>query len=195
MAEVIHARKPSWVGTERLSMRSVSEADETLFCDLYGDPETMRFVGPVLTRERAQRSFRIVLASLDSHPLERLFLVIVEKASQRAIGISAFQHFDAHRRRVEAGMVLNSESRGRGFGKEGLHALVTHGFAIYPVDEVWIQHAADNAIARRVPISLGLARNTDAPALEVAPGKCIWSAYRESWCGSPRFTECPPARG
>jgi RimJ/RimL family protein N-acetyltransferase len=168
-------------------MRPVSEADVTLFCDLYGDPATMRFVGPPLSRERAQRSFRVVLASLDREPLERLFMVIIEKAIQRAVGIGSYQQFDSHGRRVEAGMVLNSESRVRGFGKEGLHALITHAFAMFPVDEVWIQHAADNAIARGVPVRLGLLPATDLLAYGVEPGKCVWSAYRESWCVTPGF--------
>jgi RimJ/RimL family protein N-acetyltransferase len=144
----------------------------------------MRFVGPPLSRERAQRSFQKALVSQHRRPLERLFLVIVEKASQRAIGISAFQNFDAHRRRVEAGMMLRCESRGRGFGKEGLSALVTYAFALFPVDEVWIQHAADNSNAKRVPINLGLSRNTNA-AYDDGSGKFIWSAYRESWCQGP----------
>jgi RimJ/RimL family protein N-acetyltransferase len=168
------------VHTERLSIRPLSEGDATFYCDLYGDPDTMRFVGPPLSRERAQRSFRKALASRHC-PLERLFLVIVAKASKQAIGIGALQDFDARRRRVEAGMILECESVGRGFGKEGLCALVTYAFAIFPVDEVWIQHAADNSNAKRVPISLGLSRNTDA-AYDDGSGRFIWSAHRESWC-------------
>lgn len=161
-------------------MRPLSQGDATLYCDLYADPDTMRFVGPPLSRERARRSFRKALASR-RQPLEGLFLVIVEKASQRDIGISAFQSLDARSRRVEAGMMLGCESRGRGFGREGLSALVSYAFATFPVDEVWIQHAADNSNARRVPISLGLSRNTDA-AHNDGSGRLIWSAYRESWC-------------
>jgi RimJ/RimL family protein N-acetyltransferase len=168
------------VHTERLSMRPLSEDDATFFCDLYGDPQTMRFVGPPLSRERAQRSFRNALAARHRRPPDRLFLIIVEKASRQAIGVSALQCFDARGRRMEAGMMLGSAGRGRGFGKEGLRALVTHAFATFPVDEVWIQHAAANSNARRVPVGLGLSRNTHA-AYDDGSGKFIWSAYRESW--------------
>lgn len=185
------------IHTERLSLRLLSEGDAGLYCDLYGDPDTMRFVGPPLSRERAQRSFRKALASRHRF-LERLFLVIVAKASQQALGIGAFQDFDAHRRRVQAGIMLGCESRGRGFGKESLSALVTYGFAIFPVDEVWVQHAADHSNAQRVPISLGLSRNTDA-VNDDGSGRFIWSAYRESWCQGPAASiirlpnVCPPA--
>ena len=157
--------------TERLSMRPVVQADASLYCDLYGDPDTMRFVGPPLTRERALRNFRKVLDSSDCR-----LLVIIEKASGQSIGIGAFQDFDTRGRRVEAGMMLVGEARGRGFGREGLRALIDHAFVAFAVDEVWIQHAADNMDARRVPVSLGLSHNTEARS-----GKLVWSAYRHSW--------------
>jgi len=165
-------------------MRPLSEDDANFFCDLYGDPHSMHFVAPPLSRERAERSFRIVLASRDRRPLVRLFLAIVEKASQQAIGIGGYQNFDASRR-VEAGMMLKPESIGRGFGKEGLAALVTHAFAVFPVDEVWIQHATENQIARSVPISLGFSHGVDADAPGQRPGQSFWTAHRQSWRRSP----------
>jgi RimJ/RimL family protein N-acetyltransferase len=157
-------------------MRGAEEADAGLYCDLYGDPVTMRFVGPALSRELAQRRFRQVLASVRRRPIERVLLVIVEKATLRAIGIGAFQDFDTRRRRVEAGMMLRSGARGRGFGTEGLRGLVDFAFATFEVDEVWIQHAPDNMEARRVPERLGLSHNKDAES-----GKLTWSAQRHSW--------------
>jgi ribosomal-protein-alanine N-acetyltransferase len=175
------------IETDRLIMRPLSEDDVTLYCDLYGDPHTMHFVGPPLSRERAERSFRIVLASLDRRRVGRLSLAIIEKATQQAIGIGGYRDFDARRRRVEAGMILKPESCGLGFGKEGLGALVTHAFAVFPVDEVWIQYAAENQSARRVRISLGFSHGTDAAASDGRPGQCFWSAYRQSWRRSPGF--------
>ncbi len=162
-------------------MWPVTPADADFFCALYADPDTMRFVGSPLPPERALRSFGIILASQAARPVRRRFLLIVEKVSQRSIGFSAFQRFDLRNRRVEAGMVLNSESRGRGFGKEGLRALVSHAFESYPVDEVWIQHAADHMAASRVPAGVGLLPRADAPAYGAAPGRCVWSAHRSRW--------------
>jgi RimJ/RimL family protein N-acetyltransferase len=157
-------------------MRQAAEADADLYCDLYGDAGTMRFVGPPLSRDRAQRRFHKVLASVGRRPIERVLLVIVDKATRQSIGIGAFQDFDTRRRRVEAGMMLRPGWRGRGFGSEALRALVDFAFATFEVDEVWIQHAADNLDARRVPVSLGLSHNRDGES-----GKLTWSAQRHSW--------------
>jgi RimJ/RimL family protein N-acetyltransferase len=161
-------------------MRPVVQGDAALYCDLYGDPHTMRFVGPPLSRERAQRNFREVLDSIVRRPIECVLLVIVETATRQSIGIGAFQSFDTARRRVEAGMMLGCGARGRGFGREGLRALIGHALVTFAVDEVWIQHAADNMEARRVPVSLGMLRNT-----QTRSGKLVWSAYRHSWQAQP----------
>ena len=182
-----------WIETDRLLMRPLSEDDATFYCDLYGDPHAMHFVAPPLSRERAERSFRIVLASLARRRIGRLSLVIVEKASQQEIGIGGYRDFDARRRRVEAGMILKPESCGRGFGKEGLGALVTHAFAVFPVDEVWIQYAAENRNAAGVRVSLGFSHGTDAAGSDEKPGQCFWSAYRQSWSPRPGFAPVPAA--
>ena len=164
------------IQTARLRLRCLSEGDEALYCGLYGDPHTMRFIGPPLSREQAQRNFHKVLASLGRQPVERVMLAVIETASDRCIGIAALQEFELERRRVELGMMLVREGCGRGFGKEATRALVSYAFATFEVDEVWIQHDANSADARRVPVSLGLLQSTAAK-----PGKSIWSAYRHSW--------------
>ena len=156
------------------------QGDEALYCWLYGDPETMRFVGPPLSPERAQRSFRKLLASLERRPIELVLLVIVEKATDRSIGIGAFQDFDHRRRRVQAGMMLGAGARGRGFGKEGLRALIDYAFVTFAVDEVWTQHAGDNTQAGGLTVSLGLSHNT-----ETKSGKLVRSAFRHSWPAGP----------
>lgn len=144
----------------------------------------MRFVGPPMSLERARRSFGIILA-LGHEKSPQRFMAIVEKATGRPVGISAFQHFDVRRRRVEAGIVLDGPSRGRGFGKEGLRALVAHAFENYGLEEVWLQHAADHETAGRVPASLGFLRRTDPRDYGAAPGNCIWSTTAGGWTDRP----------
>ena len=166
--------------SEHLRARPVVQADEALYCWLYSDPETMRFVGPPLSRERAQRGFRQVLELLERRPIELVLWVLVEKATDRSIGIGAFQDFDPQRRRVQAGLMLGAGARGRGFGKEGLRALIDYAFVTFAVDEVWTQHAVDNTGAGGLTVSLGLSHNT-----ETRSGKLVRSAFRHSWRAGP----------
>jgi RimJ/RimL family protein N-acetyltransferase len=163
--------------TERLSIRPAVAGDAALYCDLFTDPDTMRFVGPPLSQKQALRNFEQVLACLGRRPIERMLLVIVEKATRQSIGIGAFQDFDPRHRRVDQGMMIGGAGRGRGFGKEASRALIDFAFVTFAeVDEVRIQHAVDNMEARRVPISLGMSHNTDNKS-----GKLVWSAFRQTW--------------
>jgi RimJ/RimL family protein N-acetyltransferase len=136
----------------------------------------MRFIGPPLAPEQAQLKFRKVLASFGHQPVVRVVLAIVETASDRCIGIGALQDFDHERRRVEVGMMLVREGRSRGFGKDGLRALVNYAFATFEVDEVWLQHDVNSAAGGGPPASLGLLKS-----LGPQPGKTMWSAHRHSW--------------
>lgn len=111
-------------------------------------------------------------------------MTIVEKATGRSVGIGAFQNFDG-RRRVEAGLVLDGPSRGRGFGKEALRALVDLAFQNDEVDELWLQHAAEHGIAGRVPASLGFLRAEDASDYDAADGNRVWFTSRAVWAGLP----------
>lgn len=168
--------RESCIQTARLSMRPLSERDEAFYCGLYADPDTMRFIGPPLARERAQRNFHKILASFAREPVVRILLAIVEKTSGRCIGIGALQDFDHERRCVEVGMMLVREARGQGFGTDGLRALVNYAFAMFEVDEVWLQHAANSAAAAGPPARLGLLQSAVCE-----PGTKKWSAYRHSW--------------
>jgi len=183
------------IETDGLGMRPICDNDASFFCGIYGDPVAMRFLGPPLALERAERSFRRVLALVLRRPIERVCMVIIEKATQQAIGLGGYQEFDHGRHRLEAGMILQPAFQGRGFGKQGLGALVEHAFTVFPVQEVWIQHAANNQIARRVPVSLGFTYRNELAATDRRLPQSLWSAYRDSWRPRPGYCRCPACQG
>jgi len=170
------------VDTDRLRMRPLASADESLYCHLYTDAETMRFIGTPLSPERAASSFRSALAGMNRSPIERLFLTVVEKASRQDIGICSLQKFDVPRRSVQAGVMFIAGARARGYAKEGFVGLIQQVFAQLPVDELWVQFAADHVVVERGVTSVGFARCRKA-ALESQ--RCVWSVRRESWLANP----------
>src|SRR5690606_18527649 len=92
--------------TARLWMRTLASADDRLYCTLYRDPATMRFIGAPMSAARAARSFRAALAAGRKLPVDDLFLAFVEKATRAPIGMGSLQHFDRTRRRAAAGIML-----------------------------------------------------------------------------------------
>lgn len=172
--------------TQRLRMRPLEAEDEMLFCDLYTDAETMRFIGEPLSPVLAQRSFRKALASPSKFPPERLFLAIFEKTTRRPLGISAIVQFDAGMTRAEVGIMLKSDARFRGFAREGLGALVETTFSVFPASEIWVECSARNPLVERMVSSIGFRRCDDSEKDEGPLSKRIWSVDRSSWCATNR---------
>jgi RimJ/RimL family protein N-acetyltransferase len=170
--------------TERLRMRHLVENDEALYCDLYTDPDTMRYIGEPMSPERAARSFRKALAWSRQQPDEPQFFAIQEKATQQAIGLCAIQPFDADTRKVEIGMMLKPEARKQGYATEGLAALVTTAFSALPTEAVWVQYSPEHTAAERLVISVGFAQCADGEIGTVRGAKCVWSVGRSSWRSS-----------
>lgn len=167
--------------TERLRLRSIRESDEELYCALFCDPETMRFIGPPWTRAEAARAFRGVLGATRATPPRALFLMMVPKDEQGPIGLCSLQNLDAAGRRVEMGVMVASQVRAQGVASEALIALVAHAFDTLPVDEVWVRIALGHAACERTAVIIGLVRHPEASPHDLAANVRRWSAYRGSW--------------
>jgi RimJ/RimL family protein N-acetyltransferase len=168
------------VETARLRMRPLRIEDSDLYVRLYTDEETMRFIGPPLTSERAASSFRQALAGMMRSPIDRLFLTVEEKGSNTDVGVCSLQNFDAQRRSVQAGIMLISGARARGYSREVFIGLIKQVFAELPIDELWVQFAADHAAVERGVISVGFSR-AQRTAPDGSPERCVWSVSRDSW--------------
>ena len=165
-------------------MRRLVESDEALYCSLYTDADTMRYIGEPMSPERAARSFRKALAWSKRQPNDPQFFAIQEKTTQQAIGLCAIQPFDADTQKVEIGMMLRPEARKQGYATEGLTALVTMAFLALPTDAVWVQYSPEHTSAERLVISVGFERCAEGEIGTVRGAKCVWSVDRSSWRSS-----------
>lgn len=182
------------IETARLRMRPIVAADAPLYEHLYTDEETMRFIGAPLSADRASKSFRSALAGMQRQPIERLFLTVVEKASQTDVGICSLQNFDAIGRSVQAGVMFIEAARAKGYSKEGFSGLIQQAFICLPVDELWVQFAMDHVAVQRAVLSVGFARRSNAAERD---GACqrngndgqgnAWSVRRGSWSPPSAF--------
>ncbi|OOG38138.1 GNAT family N-acetyltransferase [Rhodanobacter sp. C05] len=166
--------------TERLQLRLLAARDEALFCGLYTDPETMRFIGQPLTAGQAARYFQRAMAGMHQQPCKWLYLAILEKESGQPLGVCGVPQFDKDATRLEVGLVLATEARSRGYAREGLAALVKRVFEVSSVVEIWAQFSTEHVAAERLVIDIGFSSCTYAP---IEPGflsKRIWSIPRSS---------------
>jgi RimJ/RimL family protein N-acetyltransferase len=170
------------IETPRLSLRPLCDEDEALYCSLYCDPDTMRFVGPIWSAQRAARSFRKSLDAADKDPPDYLILTLFERATKRSIGICGIPQFDTSRTRAEVGILLVSAAREQGFAREGLRALIKQTFQAFPVEAIWVECARGFSLVERMVSSIGFRLCADS-ATEGEPGsKRNWWIQRTSWC-------------
>lgn len=171
--------------TGRVSLRLLAAGDSDLYCELYTDAATMRFIGAPLSRDRALRSFEKALRMTRRDPAGLVLLAVIEKATRQTIGICSIQQFDERRRCAEAGIILRPAVHARGIGKEAFAALITQGFAMLQVDEIQAHIAVDNSAAAGVLTGLGFRRCDAIVAAAEGPPKSAWSVARESWWRKP----------
>jgi RimJ/RimL family protein N-acetyltransferase len=162
-------------------MRPLGAQDSALYCHLYTDEETMRFIGEPLSPERAARSFKGALTGMHREPIERLFLTVMEKASLQDIGVCSLQNFDAQLRSVQAGVMLVASARAQGYAKESFTGLIREVFAQLPVDELWVQFAAEHKFVERGVISVGFDRRRASAPEDEDQQRSVWSVRRDSW--------------
>lgn len=167
--------------TARLFLRPLDLGDKALFCGLYTDPETMRFIGPPLSTEQASNRFRKIVMRQREPSIENRFLAVIEKATQQSIGICGTSHHDRQAQRLEVGVVLRREGRNRGVAKEVLAALVRRIFAASSIDEIEVKFSTENQAAGQLVISLGFTPCADTAGKPGLLSECRWSVYRSSW--------------
>src|SRR5579859_2761254 len=140
--------------TERLRMLPLEAADETLFVGLYTDAETMRFIGPAMSTAHALRFFR--RCAKQPRPVAGPHIFVCrEKATGDIAGICGTMSVDLRRMLAEVGVMLKSDVRARGFGRECLQGIVRNTFDSYPVDRIWVVCSALNPVVERLTVRAG----------------------------------------
>jgi RimJ/RimL family protein N-acetyltransferase len=135
--------------TARLRMRPLSECDQALFCRLYTDAESMRFIGRPLSRTRALAAFHSTLQSIREENGGCAFSPSFRRRagapwvcvrSSLWLGLRSAQNSESCSR-ARAGAALRRRSR-IGAGHAAFRAL--------PIDRLWVQYHPANLSAKRL---------------------------------------------
>jgi RimJ/RimL family protein N-acetyltransferase len=145
--------EPVGIETTRFRLRLFNASDESLYCNLYCSPDTMKYVGPPLSAAEATRSFRAaVKQSADPNSPVR-FLAVIDKATEAKLGICGVQHGVPGLGSAEVGMMLKGDARGLGYSREVLAGVLNQVFESPAVEQVWVRYAVENTamdcLARR----------------------------------------------
>jgi RimJ/RimL family protein N-acetyltransferase len=174
-------KNPPYKSTPRLTYRLLTTADEALYCNLYGDPEVMRYVGKPLSRDNALVSFGKALALTQQAFFQRRVTAIIERATEKVVGISSIHTIDGKKRTGQVGSMLTPAAQAQGYGLEYSRALISYAFKTRPLDKLLAQVAVGNLATEELVTELGFVPGATTPATPDRPALVTWSLTSVKW--------------
>ena len=148
------------LATRRLVLRPWQDTDRQPFADLSADPEVMRYLIPLPTRQASDAWIDRQTAHLLAHGF--CFWAVELAVSRVFIGAVGLLHvgYQAHfTPAVEVGWRLARIFWGHGYAPEASEAALRHGFEHLRLHEIVANTVADNVNSQRVMMKLGMSRN------------------------------------
>ncbi|MEV6438505.1 GNAT family N-acetyltransferase [Streptomyces anulatus] len=180
----------TFLETDRLVLRPVTDADAPGLLALDNDPAVMRYINGGRPTSPEDIRDRTLPRLLHDHPCTgtRGFWAAREKDTGAFLGWFELRPLDDHDPAVaELGYRLNRAAWGRGYATEGARALVDKGFTDLGIQRVTANTMAVNTGSRRVMEKTGLtflrAYTEDWPeAIEGSEhGEVEYVLTREAW--------------
>jgi RimJ/RimL family protein N-acetyltransferase len=174
-------KNPPYKNSLRLAYRLLTAADEALFCQLYADAEVMRYVGTPLTRDKALVSFGKALALTQQEFFQRRVTAIVERSSNKVVGISSIHLVAGKKNTAQVGSMLLPAAQANGYGPEYSKALIGYAFKARPVEKLIAQVAVGNQVTETLVTGLGFVRGAETPATPDRPALVTWTLTQGKW--------------
>jgi ribosomal-protein-alanine N-acetyltransferase len=146
------------IETTRLRLRPLLEADAERLHDIYGDAETMRFVGRRGLRTADLDRTRTALAALMRHDELHGFglWAVDELGGEPMVAIAGLAWVDGHGPDVEAAYLVRRDRWGRGYATEALRAVLELGRGQLGLSRIIALAYPENDASRRVMEKAGM---------------------------------------
>jgi [ribosomal protein S5]-alanine N-acetyltransferase len=159
LQRTLRPRRPSLpVETERLRLRALAEADAERLHEIYGDADTMRFVGrhgrPTADLERSRTALTALLRHDELHGFG--LWAVDELAGEPMVAVAGLMWVEGHGPDVEAAYVIRRDRWGRGYATEALHEVLKLAREQLGLSRVVALAYPDNHASRRVMEKAGM---------------------------------------
>ena len=135
--------------TSRTTLRRYASTDEREFLDLWGDPLVQRFSFiEDLSRTRTEQFLQRTIESMADGTI--FFVVVEDKERHEFLGHISLNFKLPPERDAAVGIALKGRYRGRGFGTELMHWLITYGFREFGLRRISLNVLEDNILALRM---------------------------------------------
>ncbi|KAI0259814.1 acyl-CoA N-acyltransferase [Gloeopeniophorella convolvens] len=140
--------------TTRTTLRVYTPADEKAFLRLWSDPyvQRMSFIER-LSPTRIEQFLKKTIQSMTRGTA--LFAVVEDKEGGDFMGHVSLDFKPPHHRDAALGIALREIYRGRGYGTELMHWLITYGFREFGLHRVSLTVVEDNVLAIKMYKKIG----------------------------------------
>lgn len=146
------------IETERLVLRSLTDGDLDRLHAIYGDAETMRFVGASGRPTADPNATRRVLDWMRRH--ERLhgfgLWAIDERRGDPLVGVAGLLWEEGHGPEVEVVYLIHRDRWGRGYATEATRAVLERGHGELALERVVALSYPENSASQRVMAKAGM---------------------------------------
>jgi [ribosomal protein S5]-alanine N-acetyltransferase len=169
------------VETERLRLRDLIESDAEALHAIYGDAETMRYIGATGRPASDPTATRRTLASLLGHGRQHGFSLwaVEERHSQHLVGVAGLLLEDGHGPEIEAAYLFRRDRWGRGYATEALRAVLDIAESL-GLDRVIALAYPENDASRRVMEKAGMVADGSVTAYGREMTRHAWSRKRDA---------------
>lgn len=129
------------LSTPRLIMQPIQTDDWAFFLRLYQTPEVMRFIGDIETPAQVHSRFEQRLGNWDRYCDFWLCLLIREKETGAAVGLTGFFPDWRPYQQAEVGFILAPEHQRKGYAVESLREVLNFAF-----DQCGFHRLQDNVL-------------------------------------------------
>ncbi|NND31994.1 MAG: GNAT family N-acetyltransferase [Saprospiraceae bacterium] len=142
------------LSTERLYLRRLVLSDLAFLTRLHQDPEVMRHIGPVSSREEVSKRLLKILKDYESHPGLGVWMACILETGDR-IGWACLKDLDGTEN-IEVGYRLTQQHWGHGYATELCRSLLHYGFTEKELSVICGITRVENIASRRVLEKCGL---------------------------------------
>lgn len=144
--------------TDRLVLRALTHADDRALHAIYGDPDTMRFIGahgrPAPDLDATRRTLAQLLRHAELHGFS--LWAVDERDGEALVGVAGLLWVEGHGPEVEAAYLVRRDRWGRGYGAEALRAVLDAGHRQLGLERVVALAYPENEASRRVMEKAGM---------------------------------------
>ena len=141
--------------TPRLFARRIVATDVDAMLAVYGDPESMRWVGNGQPLDRAQCAYWVEVTHRNYAGRGYGMVTLLERDSGAIAGFCGLVHPDGQRE-AEIKYALLGAFRGKGLATEAAAGLLRYGAAVHGLREIIATVAPDNLASQRVLLKAGM---------------------------------------